>query len=209
MHAHLKTLTTTVLAATLVTGLGMAPTASALTAVKSDTMNAVVPLTSQLARPLTAVELPVPTMARVIEQLATIPALTPSQRMVAHVAVLRKKITALGRKQVGDAYRAGSSGPNAFDCSGLTRYVFKQITGRHLPHNSGTQYKMTKKVSRKNAQPGDLVFYLRGGAHHVGLYLGHGKMVHAVGRGRYVRVQSIFGPWYSRHYTGMGRILPA
>lgn len=209
MHAHLKTLTTAVLATALVTGLGMAPTASALAPVARDSKNTVGPLSTQLAQPLTTTEIPVPTMARVLEHQASVPARTPSQRLVAHVAGVRKKLTALGRKQVGDAYGAGSSGPNAFDCSGLTRYVFKQVTGRNLPHYSGAQYKMAKKVSLRNAQPGDLVFYLRGSAHHVGLYLGNGKMVHAVGRGKRVRVQSIFGPWYTRHYSGLGRILPA
>ena len=208
MHAHLKKLTTAALAAALITGLAVAPSASAL----APNYSAAAPATLAVVNteiPLHPVDTEVPTMARVLEYLAAIPQLTPRQRLVAHVAVLRKRIAALGRKQVGDAYRAGSSGPNAFDCSGLTRYVFKQITGRSLPHYSGAQYKMAKKVSRKNAQPGDLVFYLRGSAHHVGLYLGNGKMVHAVGRGRSVRVQSIVGPWYSRHYSGMGRILPA
>ncbi len=209
MHAHLKKLTTAALAAALITGLAVAPSASALAPVAGADKNTVGPLSTRLAQPLTATEIPVPTMSRVLEHLASVPARTPRQRLVAHVALLRKQLTALGRKQVGDAYRAGSSGPNAFDCSGLTRYVFKQVTGRNLPHYSGAQYKMAKKVSRKNAQPGDLVFYLRGSAHHVGLYLGDGKMVHAVGRGKRVRVQSIFGPWYTRHYSGMGRILPA
>ena len=209
MHAHLKTLTTAVLAAALVTGLGMAPTASALTELTSDNKNAVVPLTSQLAQPLSTVELPVPTMARVLEHRVASPAFTPRQRVVARVALLRKRIAILGRKQVGDTYRAGSSGPNAFDCSGLTRYVFKQVTGIDLPHYSGAQYKVARKISRKNAQPGDLVFYLRGSAHHVGLYLGNGKMVHAIGYGKKVRIQPIFGPWYTRHFTGLGRVLPA
>ncbi len=209
MHAHLKTLATAVLATALATGLGAAPAASAFAPVTRDTKNAVGPLSTQLAQPLTATEIPVPTMSRVLEHLASVPARTPRQPLGGQVAGLRERLTALGRQQVGDAYRAGSSGPNAFDCSGLTRYVFKQITGRNLPHYSGAQYKMAKKVSRRNAQPGDLVFFLRGSAHHVGLYLGDGKMVHAVGRGKRVRVQSIFGPWYTRHYSGLGRILPA
>ncbi|MDA3022853.1 MAG: NlpC/P60 family protein [Actinomycetota bacterium] len=208
MHAHLKKLTTAVLATALITGLAISPSASALAPSYPAATQATTAVVDA-ARPLYPVDTQVPTMARVLEHLATIPKLTPRQRLVAHVTVLRKRIADLGRKQVGDAYRAGNSGPNAFDCSGLTRYVFKQITGRTLPHYSGAQYQMAKKVSRKKAQPGDLVFYLRGGAHHVGLYLGNGKMVHAIGSNRGVKVQPIFGPWYSRHYSGMGRILPA
>ena len=207
MHAHLKTLNIAVVAALLISGIGISP--SGATALTSDNKNAVVPLTSQLARPLSTVELPVPTMARVIEHRVAIPVLTPRQRNVANVSLLRKRIAILGRGQVGDTYRGGASGPNAFDCSGLTRYVFKQVTGIDLPHYSGAQYKMARKISRKNAQPGDLVFYLRGSAHHVGLYLGNGKMVHAVGYGKKVRIRPIFGPWYTSHFTGLGRVLPA
>ncbi len=207
MHAHLKTLNISIAAALLISVLSISP--SGATPISNDSTLSAFPNTSNLSQPLSVVELPVPTMARVLDHLAAIPALTPRQRKVARVAVLRKRIAILGRKQVGDTYRAGSSGPNAFDCSGLTRYVFKQVTGLDLPHYSGAQYKMARKISRKNAQPGDLVFYLRGSAHHVGLYLGNGKMVHAVGRGKKVRIQPIFGPWYSRHFTGLGRVLPA
>ena len=207
MHAHLKTLNISVAAALLISVLSISP--SGATPISNVATSSAFPNTSHLSQPLSAVELPAPTMGRVIEHRAAIPALTPNQRKVARVAMLRKRIAILGRKQVGDTYRAGSSGPNAFDCSGLTRYVFKQVTGLDLPHYSGAQYKMARKISRKNAQPGDLVFYLRGSAHHVGLYLGNGKMVHAVGYGKKVRIRPIFGPWYTRHFTGLGRVLPA
>ena len=144
---------------------------------------------------------------------ATDPITTPrtatAAPVLSRVALQRQKIAALGRQQVGDTYRAGNSGPDAFDCSGLTRYVFKQVTGRELPHYSVAQFRIAKRVSLRNALPGDLVFYLRGGAHHVGLYLGHGTMVHAIGVGQGVKIHSIFGSWYSSHFTGLGRILPA
>ena len=207
MHAHLKTLNISVAAALLIGVLSISP--SLATPISHDSTSSAFPNTSHLSQPLSAVELPEPTMARVIERLAAIPALTPHQRKVAHVALLRKRIAILGRRQVGDTYRGGASGPKAFDCSGLTRFVFKQVAGLDLPHYSRAQYKMARKISRKNAQPGDLVFYLRGSAHHVGLYLGNGKMVHAIGHGKKVRIEPIFGPWYTRHFTGLGRVLPA
>ncbi|PHX60821.1 MAG: hypothetical protein CK552_03875 [Actinobacteria bacterium] len=219
MHAHLKTLNIVVVAALLISGLGISP--SGATPISNDSTSSAFPNPSQLSQPLMATAIEVPTMARVLAQgaatsavnparvSALAPALSPHQRLVTQVAVLRKRIAILGRKQVGDTYRSGASGPNAFDCSGLTRYVFKQVTGRDLPHSSGAQYKMAHKISLKNAQPGDLVFYLRGGAHHVGLYLGNGKMVHATGHGSSVKIHSIFGPWYYRHFSGLGRVLPA
>lgn len=127
----------------------------------------------------------------------------------AQIAATRSKLVSVARKQLGDRYSAGSSGPHAFDCSGLTRYVYKVVTGKELPHNSHAQYSRVKKISRKNAQPGDLVFFFRGGAHHVGIYIGKGKMIDARGYGQGVKVSPISGSWWGRSYSGMGRILPA
>jgi cell wall-associated NlpC family hydrolase len=127
----------------------------------------------------------------------------------AEVRVVRNKLVAFARKQIGDPYRAGRSGPDAFDCSGLVRYVYKQITGKTLPHYSKAQYKQVQKIKRSNAQPGDLVFFFQGGAHHVGIYIGNGKMIDAPNAGKHVRVSPINGSWWGRSYTGMGRLLPA
>ena len=108
---------------------------------------------------------------------------------------------------LGDRYVPGQDGPNSFDCSGLVRYVFKQATGKELPHQSRAQYGKVKRISIEDAQPGDLVFFFRGGAHHVGIYIGKGKMIDAPGRGHRVRVSPITGSWWGRTFTGMGRII--
>ena len=127
----------------------------------------------------------------------------------AKVQQLRVRLVSVAKKQIGDRYSAGASGPSAFDCSGLTRYVYKVVTGRELPHQSHAQFSRVKRITRANAQPGDLVFFFRGGAHHVGLYIGHGRMVDAAGYGKGVRISPISGSWWSRSYSGMGRLLPA
>lgn len=121
----------------------------------------------------------------------------------------RIKIVKTARAQIGDLYRAGHSGPNAFDCSGLVRYVYKKVTGKTLPHYSKAQYKHVRKIKKSEAQPGDLVFFFRNGAHHVGIYIGNNKMIDAPNSGKKVRVSPITGSWWGRSYTGMGRILPA
>jgi len=126
---------------------------------------------------------------------------------VAAVHSLRMRIVKLAKAQVGDTYSAGRAGPNNFDCSGLTRYLYKQTLGKSLPHYSRAQWNSTQRVSLKNAQPGDLVFFFRHGAHHVGLYIGGGKMVHAAGYGKGVRIAPVTGSWYSRSYSGVGRII--
>ena len=125
------------------------------------------------------------------------------------VRIVRTKIIKTAKAQIGDPYRAGHSGPNAFDCSGFVRYVFKQVTGKTLPHFSKAQYKHARKIKKKDAQPGDLVFFFRNGAHHVGIYIGNGKMIDAPRAGEHVRISPITGSWWGRSYTGMGRVLPA
>ncbi|CAB5015344.1 MAG: hypothetical protein F2892_05535 [Actinobacteria bacterium] len=126
---------------------------------------------------------------------------------IAAVAQLRAKIVKLAKAQVGDSYRAGRTGPDAFDCSGLTSYVYKHAAGIDLPRVSYSQWRRVKRVRYRDSQPGDLVFYFRGGAHHVGIYIGNGKMVNAVNPSKGVRISPITGSWYSRAYSGMGRII--
>jgi len=123
--------------------------------------------------------------------------------------VVRNKIVKKAREQIGDSYRAGHSGPHAFDCSGLVRYVFQEVTGKTLPHYSKAQYKHARKIKKSEAQPGDLVFFFEKGAHHVGIYIGNGKMIDAPHAGEKVRISPITGSWWGRSYTGMGRVLPA
>ncbi|MFC3503574.1 NlpC/P60 family protein [Micromonospora krabiensis] len=92
-------------------------------------------------------------------------------------------------QQVGDPYVWGATGPNSFDCSGLTQYAYK-AAGISLTHFTGAQWNEGKAVPRSEARPGDLVFFFSD-LHHVGLYLGNDKMVHAPRAGKPVQVASI------------------
>ena len=132
-----------------------------------------------------------------------------AQAREAKVQAMRSRVVSLAKAQIGDTYVAGAAGPNRFDCSGLTRYVFQKAIGKSLPHQSHAQYAQVKKIRFADAKPGDLVFFFRNGAHHVGVYIGNKRMVDAVGYGEGVRISPITGSWWSRSYTGMGRILAA
>jgi cell wall-associated NlpC family hydrolase len=79
--------------------------------------------------------------------------------------------------QVGDAYVWGASGPDAFDCSGLTQYAYA-AAGINLPHSTRMQATMGTAVSRADLQPGDLIFYYSP-VSHVSMYNGNGHMVPA------------------------------
>ena len=91
--------------------------------------------------------------------------------------------------QVGDPYERGASGPDAFDCSGLTSYAYA-AAGISLPHSSRAQSQLGTQVSRGELQPGDLVFFYSP-ISHVGLYIGNGMMVHARTYGSPVAVTSV------------------
>ncbi|WP_207232232.1 C40 family peptidase [Micromonospora kangleipakensis] len=92
-------------------------------------------------------------------------------------------------QQVGDPYVWGATGPNSFDCSGLTQYAYK-AAGIYLTHFTGAQWNEGRAVSRSDARPGDLVFFYSD-LHHVGLYLGNGLMVHAPRTGKPVQVTQV------------------
>ena len=128
---------------------------------------------------------------------------------IAQAKVDRAAVLKVARAQIGDPYVPGRAGPNAFDCGGLVQFVFRKALGMDLHRTSRQQYTQVKKIKRKHAQPGDLVFFFERGAHHVGIYIGNGKMIDAPRRGEDVRVSPITGFWWGRSYTGMGRILPA
>ncbi len=108
--------------------------------------------------------------------------------------------------QVGDRYVAAAAGPSSFDCSGLTMAAWRQA-GISLPHMSYSQYGTSRHIPLSQAQPGDLVFYFGGSVHHVGMYIGNGKMVHAANPGAGVMISDVLGPWYNRYFTGVGRVV--
>ncbi len=78
---------------------------------------------------------------------------------------------------LGSPYVWGASGPNAFDCSGLTQAAYRSA-GVSLPRTTYTQINAGQRVSRSELAPGDLVFFYSG-ISHVGLYVGNGQMIHA------------------------------
>lgn len=108
--------------------------------------------------------------------------------------------------QRGDPYVWGAEGPNAFDCSGLVLYAYR-AAGVSLPHSSRAQYGYGKSVSQSELQPGDLLFYGSSAStiHHVAMYIGGGRIVHASTSGVPVKTDTIAGG--GRDYFGAKRIV--
>lgn len=92
-------------------------------------------------------------------------------------------------KAIGSPYVWGATGPNAFDCSGLTQAAYRSA-GVALPRTTYAQIDSGQRVSRSELRPGDLVFFYSG-ISHVGLYVGNGQMIHAPNPSAPVRLAPI------------------
>ncbi|WP_225447469.1 C40 family peptidase [Streptacidiphilus sp. PB12-B1b] len=118
----------------------------------------------------------------------------------ADAATIEVRALIIAASKHGDPYRWGASGPDAFDCSGLTYYSF-QHAGRRLPRTAQAQYASVEHIGRDQLHPGDLVFFHSGGeVYHVGIYAGHDAIWHSPHPGARVRLERIWTGevWYGR-----------
>ncbi|WP_217176872.1 C40 family peptidase [Streptomyces sp. AC495_CC817] len=102
--------------------------------------------------------------------------------------------------KIGSPYVWGATGPNAFDCSGLTLAAYR-AAGVSLPRTTYSQINAGPRVARSDLRPGDLVFFYSG-ISHVGIYIGNGQMIHAPNPSAPVRV----APLDEMPYAGATRV---
>jgi cell wall-associated NlpC family hydrolase len=101
---------------------------------------------------------------------------------------LAERAVRIARSQLGVPYVYGGASPGGFDCSGLVMWVYGRL-GIALPHNAAALYSTGKAVSISHMEPGDLVFFH--GLGHVGIYIGHGLMIHAPQTGERVEIEAL------------------
>lgn len=100
-----------------------------------------------------------------------------------------RRAVAAAKRHIGDPYRWGATGPRAFDCSGLVQFAWRKA-GVRLPRTTWSMRSaVRKKISWGHLKPGDLIFTSGGG--HVGIYVGHGKMIHSPHTGARVRIDRL------------------
>lgn len=109
----------------------------------------------------------------------------------------------IAMNQIGDPYSYGAAGPNAFDCSGLVYYSFREA-GLSVPRTSSAQAGFTRRVAKDDMRRGDLMFfYGSGGVYHAAIFLrwenGHALMVDSPQSGQRVQVKA---PWTSSWFGG-------
>lgn len=99
-----------------------------------------------------------------------------------------QKIETQAKSFLGVPYVWGATGPNKFDCSGFTQWVYRDV-GIHIPRVSKDQARVGEFVKYTNLKRGDMVFFdtkkkRTGRVNHVGIYLGNGNFIHASSKGK-------------------------
>lgn len=109
------------------------------------------------------------------------------------------RVIAAAKSKIGARYVWAATGPDTFDCSGLTMWAWKQA-GVDIPRTSQMQAKFGKPVALKDIQMGDLVTsnWGSGTSSHVALYIGGGKVIHAPRPGSTVRVANLDANYRSK-----------
>lgn len=126
------------------------------------------------------------------------------------------EIVEYAKQYLNCPYVYGAAGPNSFDCSGFTMYVYQHF-GVSLPHGAtsqsyyGTEINASKSELRSKLKAGDLVFFLDypsyDGIGHVGIYIGDGNFIHASsGTGYCVKISTLLDGGYYDRYTAARRI---
>ena len=125
---------------------------------------------------------------------------------VADALTMRGAILELAKAQLGDPYVYGATGPNAFDCSGFTSFLYKN-NGYSLARICSGQMAQGIIISREGLQVGDLILF--GASYydvrHIAIYAGDGQIIHAGSGGiGYARLD---GAWFAQNYLCARRII--
>lgn len=129
------------------------------------------------------------TTMRQIQQIRdNAPKYTPSR---GSSSLSSDSVVAYASNFLGTPYVWGANGPDSFDCSGFTKYVYAHF-GISLTRTTYTQINEGSSISRDNLEPGDLVFFGTGSdPHHVGIYVGNNSYIHAPRTGDVVKVSAL------------------
>ena len=124
-----------------------------------------------------------------------------------------QKLEKYAKAKLGQKYVWGATGPNRFDCSGFTKYVFSSTAGIKIPRVSRDQAKVGKYIKYKDLRRGDMVFFdtekkFKGKVNHVGIYLSNGNFIHASSARKKVIITNFRKkPFYKRRFLWGRRVI--
>jgi peptidoglycan DL-endopeptidase CwlO len=152
------------------------------------------------------------TIVALIAALSVVTSGTASAHHLSNHVKERRHIEDRARSATGSPYSYGGTSPRGFDCSGFTRWTFKDH-GASLPHSSMDQFNMGKRRGykrvwkRSRLHPGDLVFFKTTSARvgHAGIYIGGGKFISSTSS-RGVKVDSMRDSYWGPRYVGGTRV---
>ena len=127
---------------------------------------------------------------------------------VAASSSLGQQVVDYAKQYLGTPYVYGGNGPNSFDCSGYTSYVYRHF-GYTLNRTASGQLSNGTSVSKSELQPGDLVFFRYNtskAASHVGIYIGGGQFIHASTNTYTVKIDTLTSGHYANVYVGARRL---
>lgn len=128
------------------------------------------------------------------------------------ISVSSEKIIEYAKTLLGKKYVWADEGPNTFDCSGFTWYVYKNVAKISLPRSSKEQGVYGTYINKKDLQPGDLVFFDTVGAmdnviSHAGIYLENNQFIHASSSQGKVVISQLDSDYYSKVFVNGRRVL--
>lgn len=136
------------------------------------------------------------------------PNMTPAERRHQRAVALRRRLVVVAKSKLRRGrYVAGAAGPNAFDCSGFTMWLYRTVAHKRLSHYSGAQMGETHRVSSRRLEPGDLLFWGPRGSQHVSMYIGKGRMIGANNPRSGIRIESVNAPWWRGKLAAAGRVI--
>jgi cell wall-associated NlpC family hydrolase len=136
--------------------------------------------------------------------------LAPSTPAAASTTTEAQQIVAIAKRQLGDPWRYGASGPSSFDCSGLVRYAFRQAGDGAVIHSTYLRsarsiylwFRAHGRASRSNPKVGDLVVW--GYGSHIGIYIGYGRAISTLTNGVHIHgVFAVTARFTAYLHTGM------
>lgn len=121
--------------------------------------------------------------------------------------ITNKKLYSFIEDWYGAPYQYGGKTKKGIDCSGFTSILFKQVFGKELSGSSSAIYNQCKRISKKELQEGDLVFFKIDSKEvsHVGIYLQNHKFVHATTKAG-VRIDNVNDEYYRKYFWAVGRL---
>jgi cell wall-associated NlpC family hydrolase len=126
-----------------------------------------------------------------------------------HSSASASSVISFAERLQGKPYVFDTAGPNKFDCSGFTQYVFANAAGIALTHSALQQSQVGTAVSRSSLQPGDLVFFATEGGRtvsHVGIYVGNNNFI-AANTSTGVAIVSLSTAYWNNDYVSARRLL--